>query len=157
MSSLLNWRPWHWIRHDPFFEQTQNILTQTGSIRFQNIPILKEHIVIPPHTKVTTHKHRYSYLESGKEVCFHSPTKLEGVQNLGQTIYDFLRFKDGQPTTEIINLKESNSLLKNLSNVIKLEDEINSNEQIIDRWLSFGKKLWDDYEIYQYMLIKLKE
>lgn len=156
MSSLLSWRPWHWFRHDPFFEETQNILTHTGSIRFQNIPILREHIVIPPHTKVTTHKHRYSYLESGKEICFHSPTRLENEQNLGQTIYNFLRFRDGQPTTEMINLQESLSLLAELSAIIDFENEVDSNEQIIDRWLNFGEKLWNEYEIYQFMLIKLK-
>ena len=156
MSSLLSWRPWHWFRHDPFFEQTQNILTSTGSIRFQNIPILREHIVIPPHIKVNTHKHRYSYLESGKEICFHSPTKLDNEKNLGQTVYDFLRFRDGQPTTEMINLNESVSLLSNLSEGIISEKVSNSSEQIIDRWLEFGKTLWNEYEIYQYMLIKLK-
>lgn len=155
MSSILNWRPWHWFRHDPFFEQSQNILTQTGSIRFQNIPILREHIVIPPHIKVKTHKHRYSYLESGKEICFHTPSKLENEQNLGQTIYDFLKFRDGQPTTEMMNLQESLSLLANLTENIISEKETNSNEQIIDKWLEFGKKLWEEYEIYQFMLIKL--
>ncbi len=156
VSSLLSWRPWHWYRHDPFFEQTQNILTQTGSIRFQNIPILREHIVIPPHAKVTTHKHRYSYLESGKEICFHEPTILDNGQNLGQTIYDFLKFRDGQPNTEMINLKESMSLLEDLSENIVSQKNISSNDQIIDRWLHFGEKLWKEYEIYQYMLIKLK-
>jgi hypothetical protein len=114
MSSILSWRPWHWFMDEPFFERNQNILTSTGSIRFQNVPILREHIVIPPHIKVTTHKHKYSYLENGKEVCFHEPTKLEGEQTLGQTIYDILRFRDGQPTTEMINLSESISLLGSL-------------------------------------------
>ncbi len=156
MSSLLSWRPWHWFKQDPFFEQTQNILTSTGSIRFQNIPILREHIVIPPHIKVKTHKHRYSYLESGKEICFHSPTKLDDEKNLGQTVYDFLQFRDGQPTTEMINLNESLSLLANLSEGIISEEVSNTNEQIINRWLEFGKVLWDEYEIYQYILIKLR-
>jgi hypothetical protein len=156
MSSMLDWRPWHWIRQDPFFEQTQNILTRTGSIRFQNIPILREHIVIPPHAKVTTHKHRYSYLESGKEICFHSPSRLDKEQNLGQTIYDFLKFKDGQPTTDMINLQESSQLLTELSKGIISEKETKFNGQIIDRWLEFGKVLYDDYGIYQYMLIKFK-
>lgn len=155
-SSLFSWRPWHWFRHDPFFEEMQKILTHTGSIKFQNIPILREHIVIPPHTKVTTHKHRYSYLESGKEICFHSPTRLENEQNLEQTIYNFLRFRDGQPTTEMINLQDSLSLLAELSAIIDSENEVDSNEQIIDRWLNFGEKLWNEYEIYQLMLIKLK-
>jgi hypothetical protein len=96
-------------------------------------------------------------LESGKEVCFHSPTKLEDEQNLGQTIYNFLKFRDGQPTTEMIDLNESVSLLESLSEGLNSEKTLNTNEQIIDRWLEFGKTLWDEYEIYQVMIIKLRK
>ena len=156
MSSLLNWRPWHWFMYEPFYEQTQNILTSTGSIRFHNIPILKEHIVIPPHAKVTTHKHKYSYLETGKEVCFHDPTNLDSQSTLGQTIYDFLKFRDGQPTTEMINLIESASLLNNLQNEIAGETQDGQNQNVISRWIEFGERLRTDFDIYQFMLLKLK-
>lgn len=156
MSSLLSWRPWHWFRFEPFYEGTQNILTSTGSIRFQNIPILKEHIVIPPHIRVTTHKHKYSYLETGKEVCFHDPTNLDNQSTLGQTIYDFLRFRDGRPTTEMINLNESISLLGSLQNEQLNEIQNGQNQSIINRWAEFGDKLRTDFDIYQFMLLKLK-
>lgn len=156
MSSLLSWRPWHWFMDEPFYRQIQNIITPTGNIRFQNIPILKEHIVIPPHIKVTTHKHKYSYLESGKEICFHDPTILDNQQTLGQTIYNFLNFKDGQPTTEMINLSESTDLLDNLQNGIFKETQKNNNDNIIENWIDFGEKLRTEFEIYQFMLIKLK-
>jgi hypothetical protein len=155
MSSLLSWRPWHWFMYEPFYKQTQNILTSTGSIRFQNIPILKEHVVIPPHTRVTTHKHKYSYLESGKEVCFHEPTNLDSQSTLGQTVYDFLKFRDGQPTTEMINLSESASLLDNLQNGIVGEISIERNQNVINRWVEFGERLRTDFDIYQFMLLKL--
>ncbi len=154
MSSILSWRPWHWLMHEPFYERSQDILTSTGSIRFQNIPILIDHIVIPPHTKVTTHKHKYSFLESGKEVCFHLPESLNGGQTLGQTIYDFLNFRDGQPTTEMTNFANSISLLKELSNGI-LEGETRQNESIINRWLDFGEILSSQFEIYQFALVRL--
>jgi hypothetical protein len=156
MSSLWSWRPWHWFMHDPFYEKAQNILTSTGSIRFQNIPILKEHIVIPPHTKVTTHKHKYSYLESGKEICFHDPTNLDNQPTLGQTIYDFLRFSNGQPTTEMINLNESTSLLDSLQDGLLGEIQLEQNTSIIDRWTEFGERLRTDFDIYQFMLLRLK-
>ncbi|GAA3927576.1 hypothetical protein GO495_05475 [Chitinophaga oryziterrae] len=155
MSSLLSWRPWHWFMHDPFYEQTQNILDSTGNMRFQNIPILKEHIVIPPHTIVTTHKHKYSYLETGGEICFHDPTYLNNQSTLGQTIYDFLRFRDGQPTTEMMNLTESTSLLDSLQNG-QLGGTTDRQRSIIDRWLDFGEMLRIDFDIYQFMLLKLK-
>jgi hypothetical protein len=130
-------------------------LTSTGSIRFQNIPILKEHIVIPPHTKVTTHKHRYSYLETGKEVCFHDPTNLENQSTLGQAIYDFLRFREGQPTTEMINMTESRSLLDSLQNELFGDNQIDQNQNVINMWIEFGEKLRTDFDIYQFMLLRL--
>jgi hypothetical protein len=154
MSSIISWRHWNWFMHEPFYEQTQNILTSTGSIRFQNIPILKEHIVIPPHTRVITHKHKYSYLENGKEICFHEPIKLDNEQTLGQTIYYFLRFQDGQPTTKMTNLLESISLLDNLQNELFGENQDMRNQSIINRWIDFGERLRNDFDIYQFMLIK---
>lgn len=156
MSSLLSWRPWHWFMDEPFYERTQNILTTTGSIRFQNIPILKEHIVIPPHAKVTTHKHKYSYLETGNEVCFHDPTNLDNAATLGQTIYDFLKFQDGQPTTEMTNLIESESLLENLKNGLLGETQDRQSKSIMNRWVEFGEVLRTNFDIYQFMLLKLK-
>lgn len=156
MSSILSWRPWHWFMDEPFFERNQNILTSTGSIKFQNIPILREHIVIPPHAKVTTHKHKYSYLENGKEVCFHDPTNLEGEQTLGQTIYDLLKFRDGQPTTGMTTLSESISLLESLQNDLFEQDQEVNNQSVMNRWVEFGESLRNDYGIFQFMLIKLK-
>lgn len=154
--TFFSWRPWHWFMDEPFYWETQNIITQTGTIGFQNIPILKEHIVIPPHVKVTTHKHRYSYLENGSEVCFHEPTKLDTKLTLEQTIYDYLNFQDGQPTTQMTNLQESISLLNNLQNELFEESKSDQKESIFERWLNFGEKLRTEYDIFQFMLIKLK-
>ncbi len=148
---------WHWFKHDPFYLQAQNIFTSTGNIRFQNIPILKEHIVIPPHTKVTTHRHKYSYLESGKEICFHDPTNIDYYATLGQAIYDFLKFSDGQPTTGMINLIESNSLLSRLREGILGETSLYQDPNIIGRWIEFGERLRTDFDIYQFMLLRLKK
>ncbi len=156
LASIFSWRIWHWFMDEPFYFKTQNIITRTGTIRFQNIPILKEHIVIPPHVKVTTHKHRYSYLETGSEVCFHEPTKIEQDQNLGQIIYDYLKSQDGQPTTQMTNLQESISLLNSLQNDLFEQNQSEQKESIIGRWLQFGEKLRTEYDIFQFMLIKLK-
>ncbi len=156
MSSLLSWRPWPWFMYEPFYEQTQNILTSSGSIRFQNIPILKEHIVIPPHVRVSTHKHKYSFLESGKELCYHEPSILEETSTLGQTIYDFLRFRDGQPTTEMINIDESRALLDNLKIGLSNQNQKDQGQSVIDQWINFGDKLRTEFDIFQFMLIKVK-
>jgi len=156
LSSILNWRPWHWFMDEPFYRDIQNIVTSSGTIRFQNIPILREHIVIPPHIKVTTHKHKYSFLERGKEICFHEPTRIENGKTLGDTVYNYLNFREGLPTTEMTNLLESNNLLGNLQDGLFDETEAFSQESIIDKWINFGYKLRSEYEIYQFMLMKLK-
>lgn len=156
MTSIFSWRPWHWFTDEPFYFGTQNIITPSGSIRFQNIPILREHIVIPPHIKVKSHKHRYSYLENGNEVCFHEPTKLNTEATLGQIIYEYLKFEDGQPMTQMTNIQESISLLNDLRNELFEENQSFRKESILERWLDFGEKLRKEYEIFQFMLVKLK-
>ena len=157
LSALLSWRPWNWFKVNPFFRSEQSVITRTGTIRFQDIPILKEHIVIPPHTRVKTYKHRYSYLENGREICFHNPTKLDSERNLGQTIYEYLNFKNGQPTMKMINFQESTSLLKELKQKIFEEKLLDKKENILEGWVNFGEKLRNEYEIFQFMLIKLKD
>lgn len=155
-SSLFYRSSLHLLLEGPFWRDSQNILTASGSIQFQNIPILREHIVIPPHEKVTTHKHKYSFLENGKEICFHEPTNLVGEQSLGQTIYDILKFRDGQPTTEMTILSESIPLLNTLQAELFGENIAGDNQNIINKWADFGERLRMEYDIFQFMLIKLK-
>lgn len=160
-SSIIHWRPWHLFFDHPFFERNQNIVTHTGSIRFQNCPVLREHIAIPPHTKVTTSKHKYSYLETGQQVCFHSPSILDDQITLGQFIYDFMRFDNGQPARRMTNIFESANLLNELSNACFGESYPSQTDalnlpSIIDQWLDFGEKLKIIYDIDQYMLLKFR-
>ena len=158
LNSILHWRPWHFYYKYPFFDQEFNIVTRTGSIRFQNCPALRDHITIPPHTKVETYKHRYSFLESGKQACFHSPTTINNNVNLGQFVYDFLGFSNGQPTTNMLNINESVQLLNGL-NLICFDESFGEIkiDSILDRWLDFGDRLKEVYNIEQYMLIKFEE
>ncbi|HEY4198885.1 MAG TPA: hypothetical protein VGM63_25270 [Mucilaginibacter sp.] len=104
---------------------------------------------------MTTHKHKYSYLENGKAVCFHDPTNLDTQSTLGQTIYDFLKFQDGQPTTEMISLAESASLLNLLENGMVSETVGRQDQNLINRWADFGERLRNEFDIYQFMLLRL--
>lgn len=161
LSSMLRWRPWHIFRHDPFFNDDLNIIGSTGSIRFHKCPVLSNHIVIPPHLKVTTHKHKYSYLENGKQICFHSPTAIEGSRSLGQLIYDFINFKDGIPSRTMVSYSESLSLLREL-NLVFRNNESNMQDIFreslpIDSWITFGEQLKKNYDIEQYLLIQYRE
>ena len=143
------------FRNAPFHLKAQNIITSAEIIKFANMPILDEHIVVHPREKVTSHKHRYSYLETGNDVCFHEPTKLEINQILGQTIYDYLKIQNGQPTRKMTNLQKSASLLNTLQNELFEENKLEQSECIIERWLKFGEKLKIEYDIFQFMLVKI--
>jgi len=158
INSMLSWRHCSIFPQQPFPIGNIDLVTKTGNIRFQNCPVLKDHISIPPHRKVSTHKHRYSYLESGKETCFHSPEIAKSTSNFGQFIYDFINFRDGQPDAELIKIEKSirflNELNSHFFDQTLREDEL---EPILDRWLEFGDRLKRMYNIEQYMLIKFKD
>ena len=155
-SAILSWRPWNCFMLNPFHESSQTIITSKVSIRFQDIPILKNHIVIPPHALVKTHKHRYSYLENGSNICFHEPTKLASNKSLGQTLDEYLNLKDGHPTTKMMNFQDSLTLLNKLQKQLFGEIMLDQESNMIERWLNFGEKLRTIYDIYQYTLLKFK-
>lgn len=156
LSAILSWRPWYWFDIDHFSRSDINIFGPSGSIRFQNIPILKEHITIPPHTLVSNHKHRYSYLERGNEACFHSPEAIENNNNLGEVIYNLLRFQNGEPTMEMIDYEGSLDFLHELKESISIESAITENQVngIFDQWANFGEILKQKYEIEQFMFVR---
>ena len=158
LNSILSWRPWHLFSKQPFPAGHLDLVTNNGSIRFQNCPVLKDHISIPPHQMVSTHKHRYSYLESGEETCFHSPEIIGKASNLGQFIYDFIHFRDGRPNAELINIEQSIELLNKLnSHFFEKTKSGDEPEPILDKWLDFGDRLKRMYSIEQFMLIKFKD
>ena len=71
LAGLVGWP--RWWRLAPW--ELEDVLVAHGgqSVRFDRVPILAEHISIPPHDIVSTAKHSYSFNESGSELCFHSP------------------------------------------------------------------------------------
>jgi hypothetical protein len=75
MAGILRWAQ-HWPSR-PYDRQDLDITNASGStFSLPDIPILSQHISIPPHELVTTAAHKYSFTESGDEVCFHSPKHL---------------------------------------------------------------------------------
>ena len=81
-----------------------------------------------------------------------------GKLDLGQFIYDFIDFRDGQPNAELINIEQSIGFLNELNSHF-FEQAISEDERepILDKWLEFGDRLKRTYNIEQYMLIKFKD
>lgn len=158
-TAILRW-PFHIFYHEPFFQGTQEIITRTGSIRFQNCPVLSQHIAIPPHAKVASAKHNYSFLETGQQVCFHSPTQIESHLSLGQLIYDFMKFNEGRPARQMTSISDSVNLLASLNRITfgEVGNILESDERsVIGRWIEFGGRLKAIYDIDQYLLIEFKQ
>lgn len=151
------WRhhPWDW----------EEVLVNDGgrAFHFDRIPVLAEHITVPPHEKVSNAKHRYSFTEAGNELCFHSPEALpDGAMNLAA----FLKalsdgFLDG---AKKIQPQEANEELRALMNdalsdgpeALRLITEMDA-EDPIGNWFAWGDYLRLQFGIDQYALIRCRD
>ena len=62
---------------DPFHYRNETVFTETNRYYFGVVPFLRGHVSIPPHEKVNTSKHYYSYSKSGGNIAWHSGEKLK--------------------------------------------------------------------------------
>lgn len=159
-SGLAQWgRFW---RHYPW--ELEEVLLEDGGrrIRFDRIPIFAEHISVPPHVAVTTASHKYSFTESGSDLCFHSPEALpDGSMNLatflGKVSAGFLN--DG----EKLSPERSDQVLGELIAGVYDDQEAATptfrveGEDPIGRWFSWGDHLRSEYEIEQFALVRWED
>lgn len=159
-SGLAAWmRFWHWRPWD-----IEDVLLHDGdrTIRFDRMRILAEHITIPPHAPVSTARHRYSFNESGDEVCFHSPKSLpEGSMSLATFLSKVAAgFLDGG---DKILREQAGDRLRDLIAAVEPErlDQFGSgisyDDDPIGNWLAWGDHLKSNYGIDQYALVKWAE
>jgi hypothetical protein len=130
----------------------------SGTVRFERIPVLAEHISIPPHDVVNTARHSYSFDEAGTNLCFHSPTALpDGASSLAAFLkaveQDFLG-DEGKVTPdtafhELMNLTGATDS----DEPIVPEMPTFSSDDPIGSWLFWGDMLRRDYYIEQYAFI----
>lgn len=153
-SWLRFWRSYPWD-----FEDIR-IGNNGKTINFDRIPILAEHITVPPHQEVTSAKHRYSFTEAGKELCFHSPEALpEGAESLvrflGAISSDFL---DGG---EKIRPQQANQELNDLISAALADrlsptpsDFVINADDPIGNWFAWGDYLRTNFGIEQYAFVR---
>lgn len=161
LSGLRMW-PLFWRRH-PW--EMEELLLHTGpggaTVNFSAVPMLREHITIPPHALVTHANHSYSFTESGNQVCFHSPTSLPDSQS---SLTDFLSrvAGDGRQQGFIYADGASDALDRLLSISREEGDPLGfefqpRNGDGISRWREFGRALRTDFGIEQYALVNWNE
>lgn len=155
-AGLLSW-PFFWKRYPFNFEEV--IIEANGrEIRFDQIPILAEHVSIPPHDVVTTANHSYSFTENGDGVCFHSPKFIEnGASSLGKFLSKisntFL-----SDNIEMVLKDDADAKLKALVEAVdpKFFKEDSVELDPIGSWLHWGHHLEVEFGIRQFALVKWK-
>lgn len=161
-SGLLRWlRFW---RRAPSDLDDRTLMYDGGrSFRFDRIPILAEHVTIPPHTKVTTSNHRYSFADKGSDLCFHSPELLpDGAAPLTAFLTSVSDgFLDGGIQ---IKLEAANTELQDLIRETAGDQTAffpgpfeTGGGDPIGNWMAWGHYLRTEYEIDQYALVSWKE
>lgn len=153
---------WNWARfrgHIPW-ELEQILIADAGrSIKFDRIPVISEHISIPPHKIVTSAKHSYSFTEAGTGLCFHSPEALpEGVDRLDKFLSKIAaRFLD---RTDKINRDQANQQLRELVAAVFGSEpgskvpQFGEIDDPIGQWLAWGDFLSSEYGIEQYAFVR---
>jgi len=160
LSGLRRW-PFFW-REIPWELEDILLHDRNGPIHFDRIPVLAEHITVPPHDLVTSAKHRYSFTENGTDLCFHSPKALpDGSSNLAKFLSRvsdaFLR--RGQKITH----DRASSVLADLIQAVYGDQKFDETSIHVDKldpigqWLVWGDHLRTEYAIEQYAFVSWRE
>lgn len=159
MAGLRRW-PRFW-RFDPWELEDILIHGTSGAVNFNAVPVMQEHVSIPPHDTVTSAKHSYSFTERGTDLCFHSPLSLpEGNRSLAY----FLTGVVGNPRSDegFISPERAQGMLRELFSGAAGEDRSDllpgdfpqDAEDGIASWLHWGGYLKTEHQIEQFALVR---
>jgi hypothetical protein len=155
-------RSWSFFwRSGPWESEDLLIHSSGGSLDFTAIPVLREHISVPPHDKVLSAKHSYSFTDRGTDLCFHSPVSLpEG----NRTLAHFLSEIVGNPQSDagFISAREAQAMLREIlygtegedRGSLFPEDLPQNGEDGIGGWLHWGEYLKEAHGIEQFALVR---
>lgn len=144
---------WHW----PFYRlkgpyvRKSVIIHGAALIGFPDIPWLDGHVSVPPHDKVTSARHSYSFDHTGGDICFHSPIVIDHPR---QTLRDWIAGMAESTRSEIApDLDRSHELLNTLREAAELPEEPDGVRAALPRWLAFGDALESEYGISQFAFV----
>jgi hypothetical protein len=159
LAGLCRWL--HFWRYDPWDLEDILIHSTNGAVNFNAIPVLCEHVSIPPHDMVTSAKHSYSFTERGTDLCFHSPLSLpEGNRSLANFLTDVVG--NLQSDEGFISPDRAQSILLELfsgaagedSGDLLPDDFPQNAENGIESWLHWGDHLKTEHRIEQFALVR---
>lgn len=153
MAGLLRWAR-HWPSR-PYDRNKVTVMTASGKkFDLPDVPVLSEHISIPPHELVTTAAHKYSFTESGDEVCFHSPKHLpEGSLLFHQWLGGLI--SSASSADGLMPLGDSRRYLEELVTAALGENqrEFELPKDPSHAWFTWGEHLNRYYAIEQYGVV----
>lgn len=144
--NLLRLRPWK-------FEDILIYDKSCAPFLDHKVPILSEHICIPPHLRVTNPKHNYSFTEDGMDICFHSPKPLKDkTERLNKWIFKMIMQKE-HPVTRDNAMEELKHLLKgDEKQPLSYPHNLFESDSGILSWLQWGDYLKEEYSIDQFAI-----
>lgn len=157
LSGLRRWS--HFWRVDPWEWEEILIHSANGQINFDAVPVLKEHVSIPPHASVTSAKHSYSFTEQGSDLCFHSPEALpEGATSLAKFLTRVVGRLDAEDG--IIRPDNAGQELRNIFEQSEDADNplfppiLRGEGDGVESWLHWGAYLKAEHQIEQFALVR---
>lgn len=148
-------------RNEPWESEQLLIRSSDGSFNFDAIPVLREHVSIPPHDKVVSAKHSYSFTEQGSNLCFHSPLSLpDGNRSLSHfltSVVGSLKSDEDFITSDSARglLREIFSGWDGADRGPLLPDNFPINtEDWLASWLHWGDYLKTEHQIQQFALVR---
>jgi hypothetical protein len=150
-----------WLRRlwpiDPYFLKEFEIYDPTiGKNLILGLnPFLRHHISIPPHTTVTTHKHHYSYSQSGGDVAWHGGEILNDDFRLSTQWLRILNYAYSQDNVGF----NREAFINFINDFISTNEMMRSRESYINNFpdtiVSFARSLKSYYNI-KLMLLSWK-
>ena len=158
LASMREWRRGSWLFGLPWRTGPVSVADGATSINFTGVPLLREHVTIPPHRQVTSSNHSYSFADSGDEVCFHSPEEVrEGPITLDKWL---TRIADGVFSGESMIPREmaAEELGRFVERVLSqtplsVRLDTSREAQGILSWMELGYSLEQEYGIRQYAFV----
>lgn len=152
-------RRWFGFWCDDPWDLAEVLLEDAGrTIRFDRIPLLSEHVTVPPHVSVTTAKHRYSFTETGDELCFHSPESLpDGSTDLASFLSKVADgfLGEGEKIAPQSSIEPLNDLIKAIyGDGDSLPEFAIDPEDPLGAWFAWGDHLRKEYAIEQYAFMR---
>lgn len=147
---LWHW-PYYWLK-GPYVRKYV-MIHGADLIDFPDIPWLDGHVSVPPHAKVTSASHSYSFDHAGGDVCFHSPLVIDQPR---RTLRDWIAgMAESARLDRAPTLDRSNELLAAMREGAELPDELDASRASMPGWMAFGDALEAEYGISQFAFLVL--